>query len=174
MAEHQAILKMLNILEKILLVHKKDHIISIPHLNQIVIFFKVFIDKCHHGKEEKFLFPAFEEAGIPNEGGLMGIMSEEHHLGRQYVEEMSKALNLKENEDHNISRFSEASYRYTGLLRSHIEKENQILFPMGEARLSSMDRKKISDQFFQWEKNEIGWDQHESFHCLVENLGSIY
>ena len=60
--------------------HKKENSVSISHLNQILTFFKVFIDKCHHGKEEIFFFPAFEAAGIPNEGGPIGVMIEEHHL----------------------------------------------------------------------------------------------
>jgi hemerythrin-like domain-containing protein len=32
-------------------------------------FLSVFADTCHHGKEEDFLFPGLEAAGIPNEGG---------------------------------------------------------------------------------------------------------
>jgi hemerythrin-like domain-containing protein len=32
-------------------------------------FLTVFVDKCHHGKEEEFLFPALEAAGIAREGG---------------------------------------------------------------------------------------------------------
>jgi hypothetical protein len=31
--------------------------------HQLLEFFTVFVDKCHHGKEEELLFPAMEQAG---------------------------------------------------------------------------------------------------------------
>jgi hemerythrin-like domain-containing protein len=34
-----------------------------------LVFLKEFADRCHHGKEEDFLFPALEKAGIKKEGG---------------------------------------------------------------------------------------------------------
>jgi len=59
--------------------------VDISHLDQILEFLKVFVDKCHHGKEEKVLFPAMEEAGIPRQGGPISVMFYEHERGRSYV-----------------------------------------------------------------------------------------
>ena len=125
MTEHKAILKMLEILETLITDRKNTNSLPISHLNQILTFFKVFVDKCHHGKEENFLFPAFEECGIPKEGGPIGAMLEEHRLGRKYVSEMTEALtDLQKKRVNHLSRFSEVSHRYIALLRNHIEKES--------------------------------------------------
>ncbi len=52
----------------------------------------MFADQCHHGKEEDLLFPAMEAAGIPRESGPIGVMLEEHNIGRQYVRGMAEAV----------------------------------------------------------------------------------
>ena len=47
------------------------------HLDQLFEFFGVFVDRCHHGKEEALLFPALEAVGIGNNGGPIGVMLRE-------------------------------------------------------------------------------------------------
>ena len=34
------------------------------HVDHLLEFFTVFVDKCHHGKEEELLFPALEQIGV--------------------------------------------------------------------------------------------------------------
>ncbi|HVP22916.1 MAG TPA: hemerythrin domain-containing protein, partial [Conexivisphaerales archaeon] len=67
-AEHEGILLMLRILEGVCARLVPGGRLDVTHLDQIMEFFVVFVDKCHHGKEEEFLFPALEEAGVPREG----------------------------------------------------------------------------------------------------------
>lgn len=42
-------------------------------LKGIMEFLTVFVDKCHHGKEEDFLFPALEAAGIAKDGATQSV-----------------------------------------------------------------------------------------------------
>ena len=86
--EHEGILTMLGVFEKILGIMASPASIPAQHLSNILDFFKEFIDTCHHGKEEKFLFPALQKAGIPREGGPIGVMLTEHETGRKYVRQM--------------------------------------------------------------------------------------
>lgn len=56
-------------------------------------FFTVFVDKCHHGKEEEeLLFPAMEQAGVARDRGPIGVMLREHELGRECVRKMKAAF----------------------------------------------------------------------------------
>ena len=55
--EHEGILYGLHILEKMIEMIKNQVNISIDELKEMVNFFKLFADKCHHGKEETMLFP---------------------------------------------------------------------------------------------------------------------
>ena len=51
--EHDAVQLTLRILDKICQgIEKSGEIIDFQHLDQLLEFFKVFVDKCHHGKEE--------------------------------------------------------------------------------------------------------------------------
>lgn len=71
-AEHEAILVMLTVLEKICGKLERGEKIPETHLPEILEFFQVFADKCHHAKEEEFLFPAYQSVGIASEGGPIG------------------------------------------------------------------------------------------------------
>jgi len=61
--EHHAIELMLKILKAVSAKLEQGEQILADHLNGIMAFLTVFVDKCHHGKEEEFLFPALEAAG---------------------------------------------------------------------------------------------------------------
>lgn len=68
--EHEGIKIMLNILGQICFRLETKGDLNEKHFEGILEFLKVFVDKCHHGKEEDLLFPALEEAGIPKEVAL--------------------------------------------------------------------------------------------------------
>src|SRR5512147_1720406 len=89
--EHEGILLMLVILGKACAKLEKQQKVDLNHLEQMVDFFKIFADKCHHGKEEDLLFPEMEKAGIPKERGPIGVMLVEHGKGRDYVRGMNEA-----------------------------------------------------------------------------------
>ena len=43
--------------------------LKLEKLGKILDFFRVFVDRCHHGKEEEYLFPTMEKRGIPADKG---------------------------------------------------------------------------------------------------------
>ncbi len=91
--EHQAVLTALRILEE--MASKGEGRVateSVQDIEQLIGFFKVFVDQCHHGKEEKLLFPALEKIGVSREGGPIGVMLSEHDLGRFNISGMQAAL----------------------------------------------------------------------------------
>jgi hemerythrin-like domain-containing protein len=90
--EHKAIKVMLSIMSKIAENIKANKGYYIKDVEQIVDFLKIFADKCHHGKEENVLFPALVLAGIPKENGPIGVMLQEHTLGRGYIKEINRGL----------------------------------------------------------------------------------
>lgn len=80
--EHSGIKSMLDILAKVCDRLESGERVDQRHLDKILEFLNVFVDKSHHAKEEDILFPAMERAGIPREGGPIGVMFAEHRLGR--------------------------------------------------------------------------------------------
>jgi hemerythrin-like domain-containing protein len=174
-AEHKGVLKMIEILQAIIGKMDSKESFDKGQMEHIMEFLKVFVDKCHHGKEEEFLFPALEEAGIPREAGPIGVMLQEHQTGREFIAKMSASLDdlYKAGIDAK-SAFKKAAESYIQLLRQHIDKENNVLFPMAEKRLSQERQNQMSEQFDQLERERIGEGRHEAFHKLLEDLARKY
>jgi hemerythrin-like domain-containing protein len=169
--EHKAIQQALNVLEKMCSLIKASQKVDYQDIEQIIDFIKTFADKCHHGKEEGFLFPALEEAGIKKENGPIGVMLLEHEKGRELVRHMQSSFsgNLTQPE-----KFAEFSTAYINLLRNHIEKENSILFPMGDARLSQAKQVELLNKFETFENEVIGKDKHHELHLILEKFEAKY
>lgn len=173
--EHEGIKIMLNILGQICFRLETKGDFDEKHFEGILEFLKVFVDKCHHGKEEDLLFPALEEAGIPKEGGPIGAMLEEHRLGRNYISAMSEAFDGYKQKNKSFSQGIAVNGRdYIALLTNHIEKENSVLFVMADSRLSETIQDELFEGFEKIETERIGPGKHEEFHHLLEKLGKIY
>ena len=174
-SEHSGILHMLEILEAICDTKRTGETFPVDHMDDIIEFLRVFVDQCHHGKEEDFLFPELERTGVQREGGPIGVMLYEHEQGRKLVKEMAAALHaLRESRQQDASDLQQHARAYIDLLRQHIEKENNFLFIMAEQRLSSKIQDDMADSFETLERERIGEGRHEAFHELMDQLSAVY
>jgi len=89
--EHKAVLVALRLLEKIEGALAARDRQAPEHLDQLLGFFRGFVDRCHHAKEEEVLFPEMERLGLEGEGPI-GTMLEEHEAGRRCVRGMAEGL----------------------------------------------------------------------------------
>jgi hemerythrin-like domain-containing protein len=169
--EHKAILIALAVIEQMVQRVQNNGEIDSKDIDEIIEFLKVFADKCHHGKEEDFLFPALEEAGVKNQNGPIGVMLEQHRQGREFIKQMKQSI---ENRVINNQAFINAASSYVNLLRNHIEKEDTFLFPMSDTKLSAPIQKKLLHDFENLEKNVIGEGKHEELHKLLEKFKNKY
>jgi len=173
--EHKAILLMLDVVESVS--EKLDAGENVPaeHLTKIVDFIRGFADKCHHAKEEDLLFPAMEKTGIPRQGGPIGVMLIEHTEGREYVRKMSEAAEEYAAGDRKVgARFAENARGYAALLTQHIHKEDNILYPIADARLSPQTQAGLEKDFERVEEEVVGPGKHEEYHRLLEKLEKTY
>jgi len=174
--EHDAVRLTLKILDKICQkIEKAGEIIDLLTLNQLLEFFKVFVDKCHHGKEEELLFPALENVGVSNKGGPIEVLLHEHQLGREYVQAMISAIAQYTNGDRmGGDEFVKAARQYINLLDQHIDKENNVLFPLAEKHLPEQEQARLSRGFDLIETEKIGAGKHDEFHKMLKNLEPVY
>jgi len=173
--EHEGIKLMLKIIEKITTELEAGKELNRAHFQKIIDFIIGFADKCHHGKEEEILFPALVKHGIPDEGGPIAVMLNEHQQGRDFIKLLSSAF--KEYEGGNKSSVSDivsSSRGYVHLLRNHIEKENNILFSMADRALNEKEQSEMFEAFEQMEIDKIGMGKHEEYHHLLKELKDIY
>lgn len=168
-AEHGTIRLMLRVLENICGKIEKGESVPTEHLRQAVEFIREFADKCHHGKEEQLLFPAMRENDIPEEISLIDELIEEHETGRNFARRMAEAI-----ETGDFSRFAGEARGYVSLLDRHIDKENDILFPMAEKTLAAQKKEELEKGFQNVEKNVIGESRHKELHGMADELRKIY
>ncbi len=168
--DHDAILSALDIFTRILDKFKVEGTPNPDELLDFIDFLREFADKCHHGKEEGILFPAMIAAGIPDRGGPIGVMMAEHIQGRGYIHNMLEAL--EEPED--FGKFEKAGRAYIDLLRVHIQKENNILFPMADKVIPPDIMESIYHSFEEHEEKVIGHGRHEELHAMLNGLQIKY
>ncbi|MGC8874196.1 MAG: hemerythrin domain-containing protein [Chloroflexia bacterium] len=175
MTEHRAIERMLRILGRIAGHLEAGRATDPADLEAIVQFIRVFADRCHHGKEEDLLFRAMEAAGVPRQGGPIGVMLAEHTLGREYVQGMADAIGPYAAGDTGAgARFAENARGYIALLSQHIAKEDQILYPLADRVLSEDTQAELSRGFARVEAERVGPGRHEAFHALLDRLEAAY
>jgi hemerythrin-like domain-containing protein len=135
MEEHQVILRALDALDAFAAEVSRGG--GDPaELERFVRFIRAFADARHHGKEEDILFAAMVRAGFPREGGPIAVMLMDHDAGRAHVAAMARHLGGGAPwTAADRAEVVAATGGYTDLLRSHIMKEDQILYPMAQHRL---------------------------------------
>ncbi len=134
-------------------------------------FVRGFADGCHHKKEESVLFVSMQMHGVPVEGGPLGVMLHEHEQGRHYIRSMRAAAERWAAGDQAASaEAAENALNYVALLRQHILKENNILFPMAAQAIPPAEHAAVLERFEQVEHEETGEGIHEKYLALAERL----
>ncbi|MFQ6033999.1 MAG: hemerythrin domain-containing protein [Candidatus Bipolaricaulia bacterium] len=172
--EHRLIERLLRVLESIAERLEGGEEISLSVFKQTLEFIRTFADRCHHGKEEDALFPLLEERGVLREGGPIGMMLQEHEQGREFVRGLAAGVAKYEGGDTGAKgEIVENARGYIQLLRRHIQKEEDVLFPIADHLLSPGEQQKLLESFAEAEE-EIGEGAHERLEGLIGELeGSL-
>jgi hemerythrin-like domain-containing protein len=169
--EHEAILKMLEASEQVAQKVERGGEVPPAVLEDLLDFFKTFADQCHHSKEEELLFPLLERKGIPRAGGPVGVMLHEHEEGRALIREMANATEaIQAGRADGRIRWAAAARAYAQLLREHIFKENNFLFPMAERLLTPEEQEGLAESFEKLEIEKMGAGTHQRLHAKMERL----
>jgi hemerythrin-like domain-containing protein len=173
--EHRGVLVALNLLEKVEAALAVENEQAQEHLQQLLDFFKGFVDLCHHGKEEDVLFPELEQRGVKRDGGPIGVMLAEHEAGRKHIRAMSDGLaRLRRGEADAAAAIRESAHAYRELLRAHIQKENNVLFPMADRLVPENVAASLLERFEAIERDRVGEGKHEAYHALLHHLKNLY
>ena len=171
MEEHRVIERLLASLEKAAGRFEADEGIRIGFFVAAAEVIRGFADGCHHRKEEGILFPAMEEAGVPKEGGPIGVMLAEHEEGRRLTRAMREAAERVIQGDGSAKlSVIESARGYTELLRQHIRKEDAVLFPMAERLLQGEKAIEMAEAFEKVEREETGEGVHEKYLGMIVAL----
>lgn len=159
--EHDVILRALAILERAGERLASDRPVDEAALQELVELIRTFADKCHHGKEEHTLFPLLREKGV---GAVLAPFLEEHEEGRGYLRVIQSAAPPADR--------AAAARRYVGMLRGHIERENEVLFPMADGVLSPDEHVTLAKRYAEVEQEVVGPGVHERLLAALDRLES--
>jgi hemerythrin-like domain-containing protein len=175
-AEHEVILNVLQCLEIVAENAARTRVLDVRSAEEILDFLRVFADRCHHGKEEGALFPALGRKGMPTHVGPVAVMLSEHEQGRAEIAGIAGAIaEVETGSVDALDAFVAHARAYVRLLRDHIAKENQVLFPMAESMLRETERAELAAAFSAHEVEDAGPGTHERYltlaNALVARLG---
>ena len=173
--EHRVIERVLLCLEKMSDEFDAKSALDLEPARDAIAFLRTFADGCHHKKEEDRLFPAMERCGMPREMGPTAVMRQEHEIGRGFIGRMDAAVTAFEKGDAAaVAKFTAAARGFVELLREHIAKEEQVLFPMADRMLSDAMQDELLRGFDHAEQHEMGAGTHEKFLALADRLAARY
>ncbi|KXA94690.1 hypothetical protein AKJ65_03715 [candidate division MSBL1 archaeon SCGC-AAA259E19] len=169
--EHRVIEEALNILDRISGRLENDRNVDPEIIRKTLDFLRTFADKCHHGKEQDLLFAALEIKGMSRKESPIGLLVREHEIARNYIQNMERALKDYKMGDETADKdIVQNACMYIELLRQHIDKEDDLLYPMAEKNLSNTEKKEILDAYDRFESEIIGEGVHERYHQMIEDL----
>ena len=170
MQEHRLIERVLDALEIAAGHLERSHAVAPAFFLEAADFIAGYADGCHHRKEEGVLFGALIESGVGG-GGVIDMMLDEHEQGRALTRALRDAARrLQAGDAAARAQVVSNVRRYVALLRDHIMKEDEMLFPMADEMLSPARQASVLAGFEQLERGEAGEGAHEKFHALAEKL----
>jgi hemerythrin-like domain-containing protein len=171
MHEHRVIEQVLDALDRTAAGLRAGSSVARGDLGRFIEFLRGFADACHHGKEEDILFAAMAAKGMPVETGPLAVMLHEHEQGRRLIRILADAAGgAGEMAEAERARAADAAIAYTGMLRAHIQKEDQVIYPMAQRLLPPAEWVRIAAAFAEFEAKETGEGEHERLHALAETL----
>ena len=147
-SEHERILSVIACLRAACTAAQNEDRFDMDTFRQGVDFIRNYADGWHHAKEEVHLFPALEMAGMPRDGGPLGVMLQEHVVGRTYVRAIADSLDAVAAGDAAAQGTAvENALAYASLLEAHIAKEDGILFEMADRMLSEDEHRRLEEVY---------------------------
>lgn len=150
--EHRLILRMIALVEKNTALMEEGQFRNWNFFLDAVDFIRNYADRFHHAKEEDILFVELVKNGMPERNSPVEAMHIEHDQGRAYVADLDtaarKALAGEPGQLQDIARNARG---YAELLRGHIDKEDNILYPLAERVLPGATK---TDMLRAYEKAE--------------------
>jgi hemerythrin-like domain-containing protein len=157
--EHEVILRALLILERAGDRLASGQAVDEAALAELVQLIRTFADICHHGKEEAQLFPAMQKKGA---GHSLAVFLEEHEEGRGYLRTLASGAPVAER--------GAAGRRYVGMLRDHIRREDEVLFPMADELFGPDEHAALARAYADVELRVVGPGVHEKLLATLARL----
>jgi hemerythrin-like domain-containing protein len=101
----------------------------------------------------------------------LSVLLEEHKEGRRLVAAIAGGAAAGRGDGKAQAALLEDLVAYADLMRAHIDKEDNVFFPLADRVLRPGDQEFLLGEFQKIETEELGEGVHERYHQLAHQLG---
>lgn len=140
-------------------------------IDRLIDFFYTFTRQCHEPKEAQLLFSRLAQRGMSTEDGLLAEMMQDHRDLGDRIESLVRHVSERETDlpEATAAELSEMK-TYVGLMRAHMTREDEVLFPMIDLVLTYRDLEDLGGAFVALESEEIAEGVHQKYVELAHRL----
>jgi len=164
--EHEIILSAVSHLNRLLSLIKERALQK--EIADLLELFKEYIDLCHNRKEEAVLFSELANSGVSKDDSPIGVLTEEHQREKKLLIQMTESF-VNQND---YASFTANAKEYMELIKIHILRENNILFPIAENILSNEKQDDVCKQFEKYEENAVGIGRYQALNEILAALAN--
>ena len=128
-------------------------------------FIRNYADRFHHAKEEKILFAELCRPNARMHCNPVQQMLYEHDLRRNFVRELEEGVRKGDRD-----KIVESGLGYAALLREHIFKEDNILYPMADDALDPGIQRSMMERFEQAECERFSVGAKKKYLSIAEEF----
>ena len=166
--EHRLILKYVDLMVRYSEVTQKhpENPILLEKASCFIGFIEAFADHFHHAKEEDILFRYLQIPGVLTHCNPVPQMLMEHDKAREYVRNIKQALQVEA-----LNVLVDNIAGYARLLKEHIHKEDNILYPMTERGLSDKAKAELLKECAETDErldSQAMWDKYQALFVALE------
>ncbi len=168
MREHRLIEKMVTNL-RLEMKKIKERKFDPVFIDQAIDFFRTYVDRTHHGKEENILFRKLQTKNLkPKHKAIMDELVAEHTYARKTVSELLRAKDRYLQGDEEAPKDIEERFRrLIELYPGHSEKEDRRFFYPAMEYFSPEEQEVMLQEFYLFDRSMI----YEKYGGVVESVG---
>ncbi len=173
--EHRAIEEVLASLETFVKSLGKHPERERDALRDYTRFFRDLVDTCHHGKEERYLFVKMKAYGFSPETGPVSAMLSEQGEGKDHLDALAalaEGTGPLTASERDVARGHALGYIMR--IRPHMQREEDILFPMVLHSLPEFVLTDLAKNFSEFEKTALPGGFHRELKNISQSLIASY
>ncbi len=149
-AEHETIKMGIKVLQTFVSRLRNREQVAPAEFAKLTRFFSEYADKLHHMKEEQLLFKVLDRAKRPEFEQMVGALTTQHFLAREFIFAMNCALlDYRKGKKGARQELLTQAQAYITLLTIHICDEDHVLFPKVDCFLSPRQTSSLLKKFSQ-------------------------
>ncbi|MEJ2717084.1 MAG: hemerythrin domain-containing protein [Deltaproteobacteria bacterium] len=168
MREHRLIERLIEQMTSREKTFRADGIVDPLFVETVADFFRMYADRCHHGKEEDILFRDLARRKLdPAHAEIMKELVEEHKLGRRLVGQLVDAKErYGKGDDAAFSEILDTLRELADFYPKHIFKEDKQFFYPCMEYFSSKEKDEMLEEFWKFDRQLV----HERYERIVNEL----